>query len=262
MASYITGTGVRILRKIEEVRGRFKGTPNMFGLPWEVPQTLFNLIRLARPYTMVEPMRLAMLYGLANEICNSPIKGAIVECGVCQGGSAMILAAAIKNLRDRKLWLYDTFEGLPAPGPRDGQLAREFEGKLRGSIRTVQEVIGKAGLPLERVVLRKGPFRDTFSQPLPQKVALLHIDADWYDSVIDCLRTFYPLVVTGGVIVLDDFGHWEGAREAFYDFCTEQNVKPLIERVGYTQMFWRKEMDHNRAISDSYACGVYQPRFR
>jgi len=253
---------MRFLKKMEEVKGRFKGTINMLGCPWEIPPHLYKLIRLAQPYTMVEPMRLAMLYGLANEICNSPIDGAIVECGVCQGGSAMILAAAIKNVSDRKLWLYDTFEGLPAPGPRDGQLAKVFEGKLRGSIKTVQEAIGTAGFPLERVVLRKGLFRDTFSEPLPKKVALLHIDADWYHSVLDCLRTFYPLVAGGGVIVLDDFGHWEGAREAFYDFCVEQNVKPLIERVGYTQMFWRKEMDHNRTISDSYVCGVYQPRFR
>jgi O-methyltransferase len=70
----------------------------------------------------------------------------------------------------------------------------------------------------------------------------LHIDADWYDSVFYSLETFYQRVSDGGFIVLDDFGHWEGAREAFYDFCMEHSIKPLIERTGYTQAFWRKRL--------------------
>lgn len=256
MASYR-----RFWRKIHQLRRHFMKSSRRLGLPWEVPPGVSKLIRVVQPYTMVESLRLSMLYGLACEVCRSGIDGDIVECGVCNGGSAALMAAAITNDPERRLWLYDSFEGIPAPGPKDGPLASQYEGQLRGSIETVQEVLQRAGFPLERAVFRKGLFKETFKEPLPHRVALLHIDADWYESVLDSLRTFYPLIPTGGIIVLDDFGHWEGAREAFYDFCLEQKIKPLIERAGYTQAFWRKGQEHDRAIRDSYQFGVYRPRF-
>ena len=77
-------------------------------------------------------------------------------------------------------------------------------------------------------------------------IAFLHIDADWYDSVQLALETFYDRVSTGGVIILDDFGHWEGCREAFYDFAADRGIKPLLERFGHTQAYWIKDRTHNR----------------
>ena len=210
---------------------------------------------------MIDPLRLAMLYGLAREVSTKRIEGDIVECGVCNGGSAALMAAAVGRDTDRRLWLYDTFEGIPAPGPRDGSLAPTYSGTLRGSIESVRTVLAKVGFPLERVVVRKGLFKSTFREPLPQHVALLHVDADWYESVLDSLRTFYPLAGEGGIIVLDDFGHWEGAREAFYDFCGEQQIKPLLERVGYTQAFWRKGQTQARSTKKVYEAGIYRLLF-
>ena len=96
------------------------------------------------------------------------------------------------------------------------------------------------------MVIRKGLFIQTFKQTLPQRIALLHIDGDWYESVLLTLETFYPLVADGGVIILDDFGFWEGCRRAFYEFCRKYRVEPLIERVGDTQAYWIKGKQHQR----------------
>jgi O-methyltransferase len=82
---------------------------------------------------------------------------------------------------------------------------------------------------------------------LPERVALLHCDADWYDSVHIVLRTFYPLIPPGGCVILDDFGYWEGCREAFYDFCLQRGEKPLLERLEADQAYWIKGKTHNRA---------------
>ena len=88
--------------------------------------------------------------------------------------------------------------------------------------------------------------KDTFCQELPPQVCLLHIDADWFESVDLALNTFYDRVTSGGIIVLDDFGHWEGCRRAFYEFAAKRQIHPLLERFGHTQAFWIKDRKHNR----------------
>ncbi len=210
---------------------------------------------------MNDPLRLATLHGLARELCESGADGDVVECGVCRGGSAAVLAAAIRDSK-RLLWLYDSFEGMPAPGPQDPAAAQAETGRLAVGTDPVHAALRKVRFPEERVRIRKGPFRETFGGALPGKVALLHIDADWYDSVLGSLQTFYPLVSDGGWIVLDDFGHWEGARRAFYAFCQSQHIDPLIERVGYTQAFWRKAQETNREAAGRYGFGIYRPPHR
>ncbi len=226
--------------------------------PREVSEELGRLLEVVRPFTLSDPLRLSLLYGLACEVLRD-VPGDIVECGVCNGGSAAILAAPLTQTPGRLLWLYDTFAGLPAPGPLDGREAPRYAGDLRGSREAVGQVIGRVGFPLSRAVFREGNFQETFQQPLPEAVALLHIDADWYEGVLSSLRTLYPRVPPGGIIVLDDFGHWEGARRAFYDFCKSEGIAPLIERVGYTQAFWRKGQEHSRNATEKYAGGIYRP---
>lgn len=218
----------------------------------EFSAQLVRLIEIVRPYTLVDEIRLAALYGLMLEVSERGVEGHVVECGVGNGGSAAIIASAINKDVNRHLWLYDTFTGLPKPSPLDGNLAQEYVGKIVGSVDKVKEVLGYVDFPLERVHIKKGLFEETFGGDLPERVAFLHIDADWYESVLIALRRFYPLLQDGGVVIIDDFGHWEGAREAFYDFCSECKIKPLLERVGYTQAFWRKGRTHNRGIPEQY----------
>jgi len=209
---------------------------------------LHRLLRVVKPYTMVDDQRLIVLYGLACEAA-SISDGDFVECGVCNGGTAAVLGTAVRDLSSARLLLFDTFEGLPPPGPVDGPKAPGFDGKLKGSVENVKAVLRKVRFPSDRTEIHKGLFCDTFQHATTRKVALLHIDADWYESVYTCLERFYPLVDDGGVIVIDDFGFWEGAREAVHDYCHAHGIKPLIERVGYWQGFWRKGVQHNRVAN-------------
>ena len=150
---------------------------------------------------------------------------------------------------NRRLWLYDSFEGLPETSEKDGERAKEFVGKCLGSVQDVRNVLKIIGADEEMVTIKKGWFDKTFNEELPDKVALLHLDADWYDSIMAILDTFYELIPAGGGIILDDFGYWEGCREAFYDFCFRHNEKPLIERVDIDQAYWIKGKTTNKSFS-------------
>ncbi len=165
------------------------------------------------------------------------VTGDLVECGCYKGGSAAILRAGMGR---RKLWLYDSFQGLPETVYQDGEEAKKWVGECAALVSDVLEILTATGATPEEVVIREGWFKDTFNNFLPEQVALLHCDADWYESVSLVLETFYPLMPIGACIVLDDFGHWEGCRLAFYDFCKKYGEQPLLERVGYTQAYWIK----------------------
>lgn len=196
------------------------------------------------PYTLCETDRLSSLLHLGEHLNAQGIEGDFVECGTYKGGAAAILSKCLTE--HRHLWLYDSFEGLPATSERDGEDAKDWIGKCVGSIEDVQDVMTLVGTQPHCYTIRKGWFHQSFQEPLPEKVALLHCDADWYDSVTIVLDTFYQVIAEGGCIILDDFGYWEGCREAFYDFCRKYDERPLIERIGSTQAYWIKGKRHNR----------------
>ena len=199
-------------------------------------------------YSMVGPQMLRKHYALARDIIMRGIAGDLVECGTCNGGSAAAIACAFRE-DDRKIWLYDSFEGMPQTTQIDGEAAAACVGECVGSIERVREAMQIAKVPLDRYIIHKGWFSDTFPLLSPQVISYLHVDCDWYDSVMLTLNTFYDRVADGGVIVLDDFGHWEGCREAFYDFIADRKLKPVLERVGHTQAFWIKGRTHNRTFA-------------
>lgn len=228
--------------------------------PCKLSRKTRKLLQSVQPYTMSDPLRLVTLNKLVQELSTNGVAGDIVECGVCNGGSAAVMATAVVQCPERSLWLYDTFEGIPQAHETDGPLAQTLTGHFVGSVQMVREALSKVGYPLERVTLKKGLFRETFKDQLPGNIALLHIDADWYESVLLALQTLYPLVSDGGFIVLDDFGHWEGSRKAFYDFCRAESIQPLLERVGATQAFWRKGLEHNRDLYGAFEYGFYRPK--
>ncbi|MGQ0774658.1 MAG: TylF/MycF/NovP-related O-methyltransferase [Pseudonocardiales bacterium] len=202
---------------------------------------------------------LETLYRSAADVADRRVPGDVVECGVYNGGSVATIARALDDGR-RTFWLYDSFQGMPAAGNGDGPFARTLPpGECFGTESAARQTLARAGVPSDRIQVRAGWFHETFTAPFPSAVCFLHIDADWYDSVLISLRTFYPLVPPGGVIILDDFGWWEGSRRAFYDFVTEHQIRPLVDRAGPGQLLWIKGATHNRHLSPFWrARGQYR----
>jgi O-methyltransferase len=207
--------------------------------------TIENLVERVQPYTYLTEGRLRTLSRICRYLNANKIPGDIVECGTYKGGSAAVLSKFMGE--HRHLWLYDSFEGMPKTTDKDGLEASKWVGECLASSEEVKSIMMQVGTLPERYTIHQGWFHDTFQKPTAQQVALLHCDADWYESVTEVLEKFYPLVPEGGCIVLDDFGYWEGCREAFYDFCCSHNVKPLIERIETDQAFWVKGRTCNRS---------------
>ncbi len=203
----------------------------------------------------------ALIASLVDYTTAAQVPGDYVEAGVDTGSSASLVARALNHtgmLRPqgpRRMWLYDAWQGMPDldPSGRDGKMANKFVGCSRLAIagcRTQEHVahrLAAAGIDVaSSVVWRKGWFNETFRLPKPHTVAFLHVDGDWYQSVYDTLDSFFDLVAVGGVILLDDFGYWEGCRTAFYDFARARGLYPLAERVGHTQLYFIKGKLSNR----------------
>jgi O-methyltransferase len=203
--------------------------------------SLLWLLFRVRKHTMVLRPRLRALYRLAQQLDAHSIPGDIVECGVYNGGSAGVLAYASRHAHPaRTLWLFDSFEGLPPATEKDGAKAQDRTGTCRGSEQKVQELMETLGIAKDRVKINKGWFHDTFPRVRVEAISLLHIDADWYDSVRLCLDRFYDLVSPRGYIVLDDYGHWVGCRTAVDEFITARGLKVDLQQIDYTGYYFRK----------------------
>lgn len=211
---------------------------------WQVRRANWHLCRRVQNHTLLSPAKLGTLARSADILNVRQIEGDFVECGVAQGGSAGVLAAKL-GLR-RHLWLFDSFERLPRPSVIDGKEAEGKDGTCASKEQEVIDLMSTLRVHNSKYTIRKGWFNETFADPRPQSIALLHCDADWYESVLLVLRRFYPCVAKGGIVVLDDFGSWQGCREAFYDYCGEIGEKPLLERVEYDQAYWIKGRKSNR----------------
>jgi len=202
---------------------------------------MMRLVYRVRGYTAVFVPRLVALYKLSEEINQRSVPGDIVECGVYNGGSAAIMASLCeKSPLSRNVWLFDSFEGLPKPSDKDGEEALAYEGWCHGDLSKVKEVLRKLRIPESRVHIVKGWFQDTFPSAQIRDIAILHIDADWYDSVKLCLEKFYDSVQPGGYIVLDDYGDWEGCRIATDEFLKKRALDVKLIQVDYTGFYFQK----------------------
>lgn len=179
------------------------------------------------------------LHALVVDAVERGVPGAVVECGVARGGSAGLLAS-IAVPAGRDLWLFDSFQGLPQPGPEDGPRAAGMAGQCAGSIDDLWSSLGLVGVgrDCKLVHVRAGWFAHTFQRECPDRVALLHVDADWYGPTLLCLRQFWNRVSPGGYIVCDDYGWWAGAARAWEEWAG--NVEwAQPRRVGVSQAWCR-----------------------
>ena len=207
---------------------------------------IFNKIK---PYTMTSPERVIGLCDAVRYVVANGIEGAIVECGVWRGGSSMAAALMLADLGapDRDLYLFDTFEGMSEPGELDRRagdaagaadlLATSTKGDKVWAYSPIDEVrknLASTGYPLERIKFVQGKVEDTIPGDAPDKIALLRLDTDWYESTRHELEHLFPRLVPGGVLIIDDYGAWEGARRAVDEYVAGGKVKLLLNRIDET----------------------------
>lgn len=208
------------------------------------------LFKKCRPATMTSPERLYALYKAVRHVTQARIAGAFVECGVWRGGSVMMMAETLKleGKPDRTLFLYDTFEGMTEPTPADVDLRGVVAQDLLAQQPRGRESYDWAYAPKDEVErnlrsttypphlfhLVQGKVEDTIPGMIPDKIALLRLDTDWYESTRHELVHLFPRLERGGVLVIDDYGHWKGSRRAVDEYFSGDGPRILLNRVDYT----------------------------
>lgn len=209
-----------------------------------------SLYEKCKPFTMTSIERMYTLFKSVNYVLDNHIQGDFVECGVWKGGSSMMIAHTLKarNSLDRKIFLYDTFEGMSTPSEMDVSYAGESAAALLSTqqkndkdsiwcfspIDEVKKNIESTGYPIELLQFVKGKVEDTLLHTWPGKISLLRLDTDWYESTRKEMEVLYPLLEEKGVLIIDDFGHWEGAKKAVTEYFNALSYKPFLQRIDDT----------------------------
>ncbi|MBC8007188.1 MAG: class I SAM-dependent methyltransferase [Prolixibacteraceae bacterium] len=215
------------------------GICNVIANSWHgiVPSEYSRRFRIVRPYTMMSNARLRALHDATARVIAAGVPGVLVECGTAKGGSAAMMALVVHECRsDKRIWVFDCFEGMPPPTENDPDrdLAANYVGDCLGTFEEVSALFAELGVS-DRMRMVKGLFQETLPPSSTGDIALLHIDGDWYDSVMSCLTSLYDRVPPGGIIQLDDYGYWQGARKAVNDFFKLRGEPvPALKRIDHS----------------------------
>ena len=218
--------------------------------PADIDAPAAATIRLVQPYTMTSPERLFALIQAVRHVSAAAIAGDIVECGVWRGGSMMAAARTLLESGDatRDLFLYDTYEGMSPPGATDvnidGQAAsallRAQDKDDPGSawcyatLEDVRTALSGTGYEISRIHFVKGRVEHTIPATAPERIAVLRLDTDWYESTRHEMYHLYPRLSPGGVLIIDDYGHWAGCRKAVDEYLASRGIHLLLTRIDYT----------------------------
>ncbi|NOT52685.1 MAG: macrocin O-methyltransferase [Chitinophagaceae bacterium] len=210
----------------------------------EEDKKFLAIYRKVKDQTMVRIERCYTLYQSVQYIIKNKIEGDFVECGVWKGGSCMLMAYTLQEagISNRKIYVYDTFEGMNEPTDADGQEAKDqWQKGIKAAHNTmcyasydvVRSNIESTGYPVENMVMVKGPVEKTIPATIPSAISLLRLDTDWYESTKHELHHLYPLLARNGVLIVDDYGAWPGAQKATDEyFSTIPNT--FLARIDYT----------------------------
>jgi len=207
-----------------------------------------NISKKCQEYTMTSVERMYALSEAVKYIIKFNIPGDFVECGVWRGGSAMIIAHTLLEIKEtnRKIYLYDTFEGMSKPTEEDylilqGDVYAIDEWKKSqkknynkwcfSSLSEVQKNMLSTKYPKEKLIFVKGKIEETIPKYIPEKIALLRLDTDFYESTKHELHYLFPLLVKNGVLIIDDYGHWAGSKKAVDEYFFNKAV--FLNRIDY-----------------------------
>ena len=207
-------------------------------------------LQRVRKQSMASPERLVAVCESVRYLVRHQVPGALVECGVWRGGAMMAAAITLLDLGEvRPLYLYDTFAGMSAPGEDDedarGQSAHSGMERFgtdddgsslwcNASLEIVRSNIASTGYPMDQVTFVEGPVEETIPATLPDAIAMLRLDTDWYESTAHELTHLFPLISDYGALLIDDYGHWKGCRRAVDEYLAAETRPILLTRTDYT----------------------------
>ena len=216
----------------------------------DLDPAFFAIYERCKAATMTSVERMYALYNAVEYVVDAGIPGAFVECGVWRGGSVMLIAATLlaKGVTDRRIYLYDTFDGMAPPTNKDQDLeghpaealltaATDRGEDLIWCLAPLEEVrsnLAKIEYPTETYEFVIGKVEDTLTRLVPDQIALLRLDTDWYESTRVELEHLYPRLSRNGVLIIDDYGHWQGARQAVDEYFSGLRGNILLNRIDYT----------------------------
>lgn len=236
------------IKKLQSTMGIKRTRERVVKLPPDFDEQTTRIFNTVNPYTMTSPERIAALVEAVRYVVANKIAGDFVECGVWRGGSSMAAALALKELGDesRELWLYDTYEGMSAPTEEDVDIAGQTADKkftqrqltedssewCRSPIDDVRQNLQSTGYPADKMHFIKGKVEETIPEEIPAgPIAILRLDTDWYESTRHEMEHLYPRLLKDGVLILDDYGYWQGARKAVDEYFAAHGIRPLMGRV-------------------------------
>ncbi len=209
-----------------------------------------GIINQVKPFTLTSTARIASLIKSVEYVIENNIPGAIVECGVWKGGSMMAAIKTAQKLKsnNREFYLYDTFEGMTKPTSSDVSLddkkaltkftqesISEQSSKWANiEIEQVRKNILNLGYDKNKIYFVKGLVEESIPKTIPEKIAILRLDTDWYESTKHELIHLFPRLVKGGVIIIDDYGYWKGCKKAVDEYIIENKISLLLNRIDNT----------------------------
>lgn len=214
-----------------------------------------RIVEACRPYTLGNTERLLAVVDSVRHAVRTGVEGAFVECGVWRGGAvlAMLLALQRYDVDDRDIYLFDTFDAMTEPTGVDTSrfnesATAEWEKTASANqkmypywfttelfdLAKVQQLLYDTGYPRERLHFVVGKVEDTIPGQAPDDIAILRLDTDWYQSTSHELINLYPRLCPGSVLLIDDYGHWDGARKAVDEYFDDVTPAPLLARTDYT----------------------------
>ncbi len=227
-----------------------------------------RIFKQVQTYAYQSPESLVQLIRAVRYLIENDIAGDFVECGVFMGASVVCMirtqqaiwaeseSGTLPAWASHDIWLYDTFQGMPRPdkidvfrGHKPGEDIAYWERHATGdggsnwaraTMEAVQENVNRTGYPRDRLHYIKGMVEHTIPGNEPDRIALLRLDTDFYSSTKHELVHLYPRVVSGGVIIIDDYGAFAGARKAVDEYIAEQGLKVLLARIDEHVRMWVK----------------------
>ncbi len=186
--------------------------------------TFTKIFSQCKNYSMTSKERMYSLYKSIEFVEKNNIEGDIVECGVWQGGSIMLCALSLIEFGNtsRKIYLYDTFEGMPKPadesnidlkGRKAIEIYKKSDVNAYSALETTMKNVYSTNYPTENIKFIKGMVEETIPRVISDKIAILRLDTDWFESTYHELLFLFPKLSTNGILIIDDYGHWQGAKE-------------------------------------------------